>query len=256
MSYDHSPVTVEGKNAVVIGGTSGLGEAIALGFAAEGADVIATSRTESKVASVTERIRDRGGETVAQTCDVTDRDSLIDLRETAADTFGSIDVLVNSPGTIARANLLEVTEEEWDHVLDVQLTGVRRACQLFARTMDTGSIINISSLSAIVALSNVIAYSSAKGGIDALTRSAAKELAPEIRVNAIRPGLFLTPLTEDTYGEGGKRHEELIDRTPHARIGQPNELTGAAIYLASDAATYTTGEIIRIDGGFTDSTFE
>jgi NAD(P)-dependent dehydrogenase (short-subunit alcohol dehydrogenase family) len=247
---------VEGKNAVVIGRTSGLGEAISLGFAADGANVIATSKTPSEVESVTERIRYIGGHTVAQTCDVTDQESLVDLRDTATDTFDSIDILVDSPGTIARANLLDVTDKQWDQVLDVQLTGGRRACQLFGREMDGGSIINISSLSAIVALSNVLAYSSAKGGIDALTRSAAKELAPKIRVNAIRPGLFLTPLTEDIYGEAGERHEELINRTPQSRIGQPSKLTGAAIHLASDAATYTTGEIIRIDGGFTDSTFE
>lgn len=256
MTYDHTPVTVAEKSAVVIGGTSGLGKAIARGFAADGADVIATSRTRSNVEAVTEQLRAEGSETTAQPCDVTDEESLIDLRETATELFGSVEILVNSPGTIARASLLHVTEDEWDHVLGVQLEGVRRSCQLFASEMDEGSIINISSLSANLALSNVIAYASAKGGVDALTRSAAKELAPDIRVNAIRPGLFLTPLTEDTYGEGGERHDDLVYRTPFSRIGQPEELTGAAIYLGSDAASYTTGEIIRIDGGFTDSAFE
>jgi len=256
LDYSHTPVTVEGKRAVVLGATSGIGRAIALGFAAEGADVIATSRSPDRVARTAAEIRERGAETIEQTCDVTDREDVIDLRDAAIEAFGGVDVLVYSASSVAREPIQDVTEEQWDAVFDVQLTGAARATQLFAREMDEGSILHVASASATSAIPDLAAYSTAKGGIDALVRSAAADLGPEIRVNAIRPGFVLTEQTEDTYSEGDPRYETIRERTTGGRLGRPGEMVGAAVYLASDAASYTTGEIVRIDDGFEAATFE
>lgn len=253
--YTHTPVTVEGKTAVVIGGTSGIGRGIARGFAADGADVVATSRTGSKVEDAAEELASLGAETLEVTCDVTDRASIEALIDATEDAFGGIDILVNSGGAVARKGVLEVSDEDWHDVLAVQLDGVYRAIQLFGRRMDGGSIINIASLSAIMAIPDLAAYSAAKGGLDALTRAAAKELAPEIRVNAVRPGFIITPQTGDAYGPGSHRRTRIEERSHLGRMGTPDEIAGAAIYLASDAAGYTTGEVITVDGGFTPSAF-
>ena len=250
------PVTVRGKRAVVIGGTSGIGRAIALGFASDGADVVASSRTTSAVEETAGEISARGAETVAVTCDVTDRDSLVALRDAVVEELGGVDVLVASPSAIARASIDEVSDDEWKNVLDVQLTGVHRACQVFQEAMGEGSIITISSMGSTLAMPQTGAYSAAKGGTDSYTRVAAKELGPDVRVNAIRPGFILTPQTEGAYGEGTPRRREVEKKTEAGRIGDPEELVGAAIYLASDAASYTTGTVLTVDGGFSNSAFE
>lgn len=249
-------VTVADKRAIVIGGTSGIGRAIALGFAEDGADVVASSRTAEAVAETADELRERGAETIERTCDVTDRASLEALRDAVTEEFGGIDVLVNSPGAVARASLSDITEEQWSHVLDVQLTGVHRTCQVFAGAIDEGSIVTMSSMTARLAMANIAAYSAAKGGIDAYTRAAAKELGPEIRVNGIRPGYILTPQTADAYAEGTPRRIAVENKTELGRMGEPEDIVGAAIYLASDAAAYTTGEIVTVDGGFGNSAFE
>lgn len=256
LDYTHQPVTVSGKTAVVIGGTSGIGRAIALGFASEGADVVATSRTTEKVERTAGELRDRGAETIEATCDVTDRESLEQLRDDAIDALGHVDILVNSPSSIARSSVSEVTEDEWGNVLDVQLDGPVRATQVFADRMKQGSVVNISSASSMSALPELAAYTTAKGGIDAFTRVAAEELGPDIRVNAIRPGFVLTEQTKGSYSEGDHRYEVIKSRTTNGRLADPAEITGAAVYLASDAASYTTGEILTIDDGFLSATFE
>jgi NAD(P)-dependent dehydrogenase (short-subunit alcohol dehydrogenase family) len=254
--YEHTPVSVEGKRAVVIGGTSGIGRAIALGFAADGAEaVVATSRTPERVEAAAEAVRERGAESLETTCDVSDPDSLRALADETVEAFGGVDVLVNSPSAIARKSVLDVSEEEWQDVLDVQLDGVYRAIKVFADRMDNGSIVNIASLSSVLALPDLSAYSAAKGGVESLTRVAAKDLAPDIRVNAIRPGFFITEQTEDAYAEGTDRHREVTRRSMLPRFGDPSELAGAAIYLAGDAASYTTGEVLTVDAGFSSSTF-
>ena len=256
LEYNHTPVTVEGKSAVVIGGTSGIGRGVALGFAEEGADVIAASRSEDSVARTAAEIRDRGANTAEVTCDVTDRKSVERLCETAFEEFGDVDVLVNSPSVIAREDVADVTEEQWADVFDVQINGTYRATQIFAREMDEGSVINFSSVSSVSAIPNLSAYSTAKGAVDAFTRAAADELGPEIRVNAIRPGFIVTEQTKGTYTEGEPRFETIKSRTTHGRLGRPEEITGAAVYLASDAAEYTTGSILTVDDGFISGTFE
>ena len=253
--YTHTPVTVEGKRAVVVGGTSGIGRAIALAFAADGADVIAASRTEETVADTAASLRDLGADTTELTCDVTDRESVERLRRDAFDAFGGVDVLVNSAGYVAREGVRDVSEADWADVFDLQMDGTYRATQAFAREMDSGSVINVASLSARLAIPNLAAYSAAKGGVDAFTRTAAEELGPEIRVNAVRPGFIESDQTSGAYAEGTVRRETIERRTVDARMGDPEEVAGAAIYLASDAASYTTGEILTVDGGFTASTF-
>jgi len=254
--YTHKPVTVADQTAVVIGGTSGIGRAIALGFAEEGANVIAASRTTEHVERTADELRERGAETTVATCDVTDRESLRDLRRSAIDAFGDVDVLVNSPSYIARASVMDASEEEWEQVFDVQLHGTFRATQVFVEEMDEGAIINIASASALSAIPNLAAYTAAKGGVDAFTRVAAEELGPEIRVNAIRPGFVITGQTEGTYTDGEPRYETIKCRTTNERLGEPEEMVGAAIYLASEAASYATGEIITVDDGFLSATFE
>lgn len=250
------PVSVEGKRALVLGGTSGIGKAIALGFAEDGADVVASSRTTASVEETAAAIRDRGGETIERTCNVTDRSTLETLRSAIDAEFGGLDVLVVSASAIARAGIESVSDAEWETVIDVQLTGMHRSCQIFAEIIESGSIITISSMGSTLAMPKTGAYSAAKGGTDAYTRVAAKELGPEIRVNAIRPGFILTPQTAEAYGEGTERRREVEKKTEPGRIGLPEELVGAAIYLASDTASYTTGSILTVDGGFSNSAFE
>ncbi|MCU4802684.1 SDR family oxidoreductase [Halobacteria archaeon HArc-gm2] len=256
VAYEHTPVSVEGKRAVVVGGTSGIGQAIALGFASEGADVVATSRTEDAVEETADEIEDLGANTARVTCDVTDRASLDEVRETAVDAFGGIDVVVASQGAISRASVLGIEDEEWDFVTDVALDGVRKVTQAMAPAMDEGgSIVNISSMAARLSMANLPAYSAAKGGVEAFTRASAKELAPEIRVNAIAPGFIITPQNADTYAEGTEKRAEIDERAPLGRVADREEVVGAAIYLGSDAASYVTGEVLTVDGGFGDSAF-
>ncbi|WP_436927768.1 SDR family NAD(P)-dependent oxidoreductase [Halosimplex amylolyticum] len=255
LDYSHTPVTVEGKTAVLIGATSGIGRAIALGFAEEGANVVATSRDEDRVARTADELRERGAETLERTCDATDRADVTALRDAVEAEFGSVDVLVYAPSYIARESIETVTDDQWDAVFDVQLKGAYRATQIFAEAMDEGSILHVASASAESAIPNLAAYSVAKGGLDTLVRVAAEELGPAIRVNAVRPGFIISEQTQGTYTEGEPRFETIKDRTTQERLGRPEEIAGAAIYLASDAASYTTGEIVTVDDGFLSATF-
>jgi len=256
VTYEHSPVTVSDKHAVVVGGTSGIGEAIALGFASEGADVVATSRTKNAVEETANAIEAEGGKTIRETCDVTDPATLERVRDAAVDSFGDIDVVVASQGAISRETVMEIDDEDWDFVTDVALDGVRRVTQYMVPAMDDGgSVINISSLAARLSMENLSAYTAAKGGVEALTRASAKELSPEIRVNAIAPGFVITPQNKTTYAEGTEKREEIDDRTPLGRVADREEIVGAAIFLASDAASFVTAEVLTVDGGFATSTF-
>lgn len=254
--YEHAPVTVDGQRAVVIGGTSGIGRGIARAFAAEGADVAATSRTPESVDETADELEDLGARTVRETCDVTEPESLEVLRDRVVDAFGGVDVLVNSPSAIARKGVLEVTDEEWDHVFDVQLKGPHRAIRTFADDLAAdggGSVINISSASSVTAIDELTAYSAAKGATDSYTRVCARELGPKVRVNAIRPGFIRTEQTADAYAEGTERYERVVDRTYGSRIGDPEDVAAAAIFLGSNASDYVSGEILTVDGGFIDS---
>lgn len=246
-------VSVSDKTAVVIGGTSGIGRAIALAFANEGADVVATSRSEDAVKEIAEELRSRGAETVTATCDVRDISSLQQLQDRVTDELGSVDVLVNSAGSVGKASVTEMDMADWERDIDTNLTGVFRACQVFGREMEQGSIVNISSMSAGQAREERPAYCAAKSGVNGLTRAAAADLAPEVRVNAIEPGFVDTPLAGDAFAEGTDLRKTIDEQTPMGRVAQPDDIAGAAVYLASDAASFTTGEIITVDGGYDDS---
>lgn len=248
-----SPLDLSGKVAVVVGGTSGIGRAIAHGFAQAGADVIPTSRRAEQVAAVAREIEDFGRRSLRVTSDVADRASLERVLSEAVGTFGQVDILVNSAGRTKRAPTIEFSEEDWNSILDTNLTGTLRACQVFGRHMlerGAGSIINIASLSTFVALHEVAAYSASKAAVGSLTKTLAVEWSSRgVRVNAIAPGVFRTALNQKLLDET-ERGREFLLRTPMRRFGNVEELAGAAIFLASDAASFVTGEIIAVDGGF------
>jgi NAD(P)-dependent dehydrogenase (short-subunit alcohol dehydrogenase family) len=251
MNDESSPtVDVAGKRAVVVGGTTGIGRGIARAFAADGADVIATSRSEESVAEITDELRLADVRTTEVTCDVTDRASIERLRDVAVDTLGGVDVLVNSAGATDHASLLDMTDAQWAFSVDVLLSGVFRACQVFGRAMESGSIVNVSSMSAGQIREHRPAYCAAKSGVNGLTRAAAVDLAPEIRVNAIAPGFVRTELSGERLDESSPVRESIDQRTPLGHIAGTEEIAGAAVYLASDAASFTTGEVMTIDGGY------
>ena len=240
------------KTAVVIGGTSGIGLALAKGLAASGADVVATGRRAHAVDSATSEIRATGRRTLAHPCDVTDRKSLESLLREVEKEFGRVDILVNCAGTIKRAVTLEISDEEWKRILDTNLTGTFRACQVFGRGMierKYGRIINIASLTSFLGLFEVAAYGASKSGVSSLTKSLAVEWAPYgVYVNAIVPGVFRTELNASLL-DGTARGAEFLMRTPMRRFGNVEELVGAAVFLASDAASFVTGCLLPVDGG-------
>ena len=251
MSY--SRLELNGKIAVVIGGTSGIGLAIAKGMAEAGADVIPTSRRQDQVDAAAQEIETRGKRSLRVSSDVSDRGSLERVLEASIKAFGKVDILVNSAGRTKRAPTIDFTEEDWNSILDTNLTGTLRAAQVFGRHMlerETGSIINIASLSTFVALYEVAAYSASKAAVASLTKSLAIEWGQRgVRVNAIAPGVFRTPLNEKLLDET-ERGREFLVRTPMKRFGNVDELAGAAIFLASDAASFVNGEVLAVDGGF------
>jgi NAD(P)-dependent dehydrogenase (short-subunit alcohol dehydrogenase family) len=242
-----------GKCAVVIGGTSGLGMGIALALAEAGADVVATGRRAEETNQLAGEIEALGRRSLRVTVDVRNRPSIELLHKAVLDSFGKVDILVNAAGITLKVPTLECSEEDWNRVLDVNLNGTLRTCQIFGKTMvgqGFGKILNIASLSTFVGFNQVAAYGVSKAGVGALTKSLAIELAPyKICVNAIAPGVFPTALNGELILHTD-RGRELKMRTPMKRFGEMEELAGGAIYLVSDAASFVTGEILVIDGGF------
>jgi NAD(P)-dependent dehydrogenase (short-subunit alcohol dehydrogenase family) len=244
---------LSGKCAVVIGGTTGLGKAIALGIAEAGADVVAASRRQEETDLVAAEIEGLGRRSLRATVDVRDRSSIELLQRNVLDSFRKVDILVNAAGITHKTPTLECSEEEWTSILDINLNGMWRSCQIFGKTMvgqGFGKILNIASLSTFVGFNQVAAYGVSKAGVGALTKTLAIELAPHnICVNAIAPGVFPTALNAELILHT-ERGRELKMRTPMKRFGEMDELAGGAIYLVSDAASFVTGEILVIDGGF------
>ncbi len=251
MAYDK--LNLNGRTAVVLGGTSGIGRALALGLVSAGAQVVASSRREVQVDAVASELEALGGKTLRLTSDVTDRHSLQALCDASVSAFGQVDILVNSAGITARCDTLDVDDESWSKIIDCNLTGTLRACQIFGRHMlerGYGRIINIASLSTFVAFHEVAAYTASKAAVGALTKSLAVEWSKRgVNVNAIAPGVFRTGLNKELL-DGSERGRELKLRTPMGRFGQLHELVGACVFLASESASFVAGETIAVDGGF------
>ena len=247
------PLSLAERVAVVIGGTSGIGAALSLGLADAGAHVVASSRRPEQVEATAAAIEQRGRRTLRVACDVTDRSSLERLLATVTSQFGKVDILVNCAGITIRVPILEMSEQAWHAILDTNLTGTLRACQIFGRPMlerGYGRIVNIASLSSFVSMQEVAAYAASKAAVASLTKSLAIEWGPRgVCVNAIAPGVFRTPLNQ-TLLDNSERGREFLLRTPMKRFGKVEELAGAAIFLASEAASFVNGEVIVVDGGF------
>jgi NAD(P)-dependent dehydrogenase (short-subunit alcohol dehydrogenase family) len=246
-------LSLEGRVAVVVGGTSGIGLVLARGLAEAGADVVPAARRRERVESAAAEVEALGRRSLRVTADVTDRASLEAALAACLSAFGRVDVLVNCAACTARTPTLDVGEAEWGRILDTNLTGTLRACQIFGRHMlerGSGRIVNVASLASFVALFEVAAYNASKAAVVALTKSLAIEWGPRgVNVNAIAPGVFRTSLNEALL-DGTERGRELVARSPLRRYGRIEEVQGACVLLASEAASFINGEVIVVDGGF------
>ena len=247
---------LEKKVAIVTGGARGIGQAVARRFLVEGARVVLADVDDEAADAAAAELQPLG-EVVAVACDVGERLDIRNLIAETIDAFGRIDVLVNNAGIVFGASFLELEEEDFDRVLRVNLKGSFLVAQAVARQMveqieaggPPGAIVNMSSINAVLALPDQVPYSISKGGINQLTKVAALALAPYgIRVNAVGPGSVMTEMLEKVVDEDDAR-DRILSRTPLGRIGAPAEIAAVVAFLASDQASYMTGQTVYADGG-------
>jgi NAD(P)-dependent dehydrogenase (short-subunit alcohol dehydrogenase family) len=245
--------SLKGRVAVVLGGTSGIGQAIARGFAQSGATTVASSRDQGRVDAMAAELEALGSSTLRITSDVQDRASMQRLCDEVVLAYGQVDVLMVTSGALKKMPTVDLTDEDWERVVDINLNGTFRANQIFGRQMlkqGSGSIINTCSMTTFVSFSEVAVYGASKAGVHIFTKFLACEWATQgVRVNAIAPGVFRTPLNTKAL-DIPERLAAIVGRTPMGRVGKVEELVGAAIFLASDASSFVTGQTIPVDGGF------
>jgi NAD(P)-dependent dehydrogenase (short-subunit alcohol dehydrogenase family) len=248
----HPLLDLTNKTAVVIGGTSGIGLALTKALAQAGADVVPSGRRSLHVTAAASAVEALGRRSLAQTCDVTDNASIEKLLQTVCAEFGSVQILVNCAGRTKKMPTLEFPDSDWEAIMETNLNGTLRACRVFGKHMIEqryGRIINIASLSSFVGLYQVAAYGASKAAVASLTKSLAVEWATSgVCVNALVPGVLRTELNAALL-DGTERGREFLLRTPMRRFGKIDELAGAGVFLASDAASFVTGHLLVVDGG-------
>ena len=247
--------SLKGKNALIIGGSKGIGKGMATGLAEAGATVVLSSRTQADLDAAAREITDAtGSKALGIAADISSLPAIKDLVAKTTAAVGQIDILINSAGVNVRKGCLEFTEEDWDTVQNVQLKYVFFMCQTVAKHMKEkgvkGKIINLASISSVIGLRNMVSYCTAKGGIVQMTRAMAIELATDgICVNCMAPGYTATEMTKPLFSDPAKV-EDMMRRIPVKRFGVPEDYAGIAVYLGSSASDYLTGQLITVDGGW------